>query len=141
MFHVVVHTTKVPGIIDSSKAPELVPKNELLVVVGDRQRHFYVEGHGEENLYLSYLTGNQLYGRAWTPMLTKFDFPAIKDHWQRLARALHWFDCPKCSSPIPNAQHVGEYPGALSRYSSEEICSSCGIEEGLNGIREGSSSA
>ena len=40
--------------------------------------------------------------------------------------------CPICGGPIPNAEHRGKYPGALSRYDNEtEICSLCGSAEAL----------
>ena len=40
--------------------------------------------------------------------------------------------CPRCSGPIPNLEHWGEYPGALSRVdNATEICSRCGTEEAL----------
>ena len=40
--------------------------------------------------------------------------------------------CPRCNGFIPNNQHPGEYPGALSRLDNKtEICSSCGIDEAL----------
>lgn len=40
--------------------------------------------------------------------------------------------CPRCSGPVPNAQHHGEYPGALSRFDNETyVCSSCGSEEAM----------
>jgi len=40
--------------------------------------------------------------------------------------------CPICGGPIPNAEHRGQYPGALSRYDNEtEICSLCGSAEAL----------
>lgn len=40
--------------------------------------------------------------------------------------------CPRCGSPVPNALHAGEYPGALSRFDNETyVCSSCGSDEAL----------
>jgi hypothetical protein len=42
--------------------------------------------------------------------------------------------CPRCGNFIPNNDHPGEYPGALSRYSERgmiEVCSQCGEEEAL----------
>ena len=40
--------------------------------------------------------------------------------------------CPICRGPIPNEEHQGQYPGALSRYDNEtEICSLCGSAEAL----------
>lgn len=40
--------------------------------------------------------------------------------------------CPSCGGFIPNNQHPGAYPGALSRKDNKtEICSSCGIDEAL----------
>ena len=40
--------------------------------------------------------------------------------------------CPICGGPIPNAEHRGQYPGAMSRYDNEtEICSLCGSAEAL----------
>ena len=40
--------------------------------------------------------------------------------------------CPICDGPIPNAEHRGKYPGAMSRYDNEtEICSLCGSAEAL----------
>lgn len=38
--------------------------------------------------------------------------------------------CPRCGGFIPNNEHPGAYPGALSRRDNEtEICSACGQEE------------
>lgn len=40
--------------------------------------------------------------------------------------------CPRCDQPVPNAQHAGQYPGALSRFDNETyICSSCGSSEAM----------
>ena len=40
--------------------------------------------------------------------------------------------CPKCCGDVPNTEHKGEYPGALSRLDNEtEICSACGQAEAL----------
>lgn len=40
-------------------------------------------------------------------------------------------ECPRCLGPVPNKDHVGEYPGALSRTDNQtEICSDCGTAEG-----------
>jgi RNA polymerase subunit RPABC4/transcription elongation factor Spt4 len=38
--------------------------------------------------------------------------------------------CPRCQGPVPSAEHIGEYPGALSRTDNEtEVCSACGTDE------------
>lgn len=39
--------------------------------------------------------------------------------------------CPRCLGPVPNAEHKGEYVGALSRISEHEICSACGTDEAM----------
>jgi len=40
--------------------------------------------------------------------------------------------CPICGGYIPNAEHRGKYPGAMSRFDNEtEICSLCGSAEAL----------
>jgi len=40
--------------------------------------------------------------------------------------------CPRCDGPVPNAEHQGVYPGALSRYDNETyICSDCGTVEAM----------
>lgn len=40
--------------------------------------------------------------------------------------------CPRCGFPVPNAEHAGEYPGALSRYDNETyVCSDCGRWEAM----------
>ena len=40
--------------------------------------------------------------------------------------------CPICGGYIPNAEHRGQYPGAMSRFDNEtEICSLCGSAEAL----------
>lgn len=40
--------------------------------------------------------------------------------------------CPRCGGLIPNNEHPGEYPGAVSRVDNmTEICSACGLEEAL----------
>ena len=41
--------------------------------------------------------------------------------------------CPRCQNQqIPNDEHAGMYPGALSRTDDEtEICSSCGTDEAM----------
>lgn len=42
------------------------------------------------------------------------------------------FQCPRCGGPIPNAEHVGEYPGAISRWDNDtEVCSQCGQDEAM----------
>ena len=39
-------------------------------------------------------------------------------------------NCPICGGAIPNEEHKGKYPGALSRYDNKtEICSKCGTTE------------
>jgi len=44
--------------------------------------------------------------------------------------------CPRCLGSIPNVQHPGAYPGALSRYDNKtEICSACGIDEAMNNFQ------
>jgi hypothetical protein len=41
-------------------------------------------------------------------------------------------DCPRCLGPIPNAEHKGQYPGALSRTdNATEVCSRCGQDEAV----------
>lgn len=37
--------------------------------------------------------------------------------------------CPRCLGPVPNAEHKGKYPGALSRVADVEVCSLCGLDE------------
>lgn len=40
--------------------------------------------------------------------------------------------CPRCKSPIPNAETPGAYPGALSRVDNiTEVCSACGVFEAM----------
>jgi hypothetical protein len=40
------------------------------------------------------------------------------------------FTCPRCGGGIPNNEHRGAHPGALSRVDNEtEICSDCGTKE------------
>ena len=40
--------------------------------------------------------------------------------------------CPRCKGPIPNAQHEGQYPGALCRRDNKTyICSECGTSEAM----------
>ena len=40
--------------------------------------------------------------------------------------------CPICEGPIPDAEHRGLYPGAMSRFDNEtEICSLCGSAEAI----------
>lgn len=42
------------------------------------------------------------------------------------------FQCPRCAGPIPSAEHVGEYPGAISRWDNDtEVCSQCGQDEAM----------
>jgi hypothetical protein len=44
--------------------------------------------------------------------------------------------CPKCAGYIPNNEHPGAYPGAISRVDNKtEICSACGTEEALADLR------
>ena len=46
--------------------------------------------------------------------------------------------CPICGGYIPNAEHRGKYPGAMSRYDNEtEICSLCGSAEALAPMMDG----
>lgn len=41
--------------------------------------------------------------------------------------------CPICEGPIPNAEHEGKYPGAMSRWDNvSEICSICGSAEAMS---------
>lgn len=45
--------------------------------------------------------------------------------------------CPRCGGFIPNFEHRGEYPGAVSRVDNmTEICSPCGTDEALGPKRE-----
>lgn len=44
--------------------------------------------------------------------------------------------CPRCGGFIPNNEHPGEYPGAMSRWTDRdyrlfEICSACGQSEAM----------
>ena len=40
--------------------------------------------------------------------------------------------CPRCGGGVPNDEHRGEYPGALSRVdNAHEICSACGQDEAM----------
>ena len=40
--------------------------------------------------------------------------------------------CPLCGGDVPNTEHKGKYPGALSRTDNEtEICSACGTAQAL----------
>ena len=40
--------------------------------------------------------------------------------------------CPRCGGGIPNNDHMGAYPGALSRWDNRtEVCSACGTDEAL----------
>lgn len=40
--------------------------------------------------------------------------------------------CPRCGGPVPDEEHQGEYPGALSRWDNRtEVCSRCGSEEAV----------
>jgi hypothetical protein len=40
--------------------------------------------------------------------------------------------CPICAGPIPDAEHEGQYPGAVSRKDNKtEICSQCGLAEAV----------
>lgn len=44
--------------------------------------------------------------------------------------------CPTCGGDVPNTEHKGKYPGALSRVDNEtEICSRCGLSEGVSRVR------
>lgn len=45
--------------------------------------------------------------------------------------------CPRCGGAVPNEVHRGQYPGALSRVASVEICSMCGEDEALARILTG----
>lgn len=41
-------------------------------------------------------------------------------------------ECPRCGGGIPNSQHPGLYPGALSRWDNiTEVCSDCGTQEAM----------
>ena len=43
--------------------------------------------------------------------------------------------CPICRGMIPNNQHPGAYPGAMSRFDNHtEVCSMCGSVEALIGL-------
>lgn len=40
--------------------------------------------------------------------------------------------CPRCGGPIPDQEHEGQYPGALSRWDNDtEVCSACGSDEAM----------
>ena len=41
-------------------------------------------------------------------------------------------ECPRCGGAIPNNEHPGAYPGALSRWdNATEVCSACGDAEAM----------
>jgi hypothetical protein len=41
--------------------------------------------------------------------------------------------CPRCGGDVPNAEHKGQYPGALSRWDNQTyVCSACGQDEALS---------
>lgn len=39
--------------------------------------------------------------------------------------------CPRCTGPVPDEEHKGQFPGALSRVADVEICSMCGQDEAV----------
>jgi hypothetical protein len=40
--------------------------------------------------------------------------------------------CPRCGGDVPDTEHKGQYPGALSRADNDtEVCSACGQDEAL----------
>jgi hypothetical protein len=41
--------------------------------------------------------------------------------------------CPRCKDNwVPNNEHPGQYPGAISRVDNvTEICSPCGVDEAM----------
>ena len=46
--------------------------------------------------------------------------------------------CPRCGGHIPNNEHPGAYPGALSRTDNKtEICSDCGSMEAIDQLMFG----
>lgn len=45
--------------------------------------------------------------------------------------------CPRCGWYIPNNEHAGQYPGAISRRDNKtEICSDCGTLEALEDLEK-----
>jgi hypothetical protein len=48
------------------------------------------------------------------------------------------FTCPRCGGGIPNDEHRGQYPGALSRCDNKTyICSKCGTAEAMEQLALG----
>ena len=48
-------------------------------------------------------------------------------------------ECPRCLGGIPNSEHPGAYPGALSRWdNATEVCSACGLDEAMIQLAGGS---
>ena len=46
--------------------------------------------------------------------------------------------CHRCGGKIPNTEHPGEYPGALSRVdNTTEVCSRCGVHEAMAALLGG----
>lgn len=48
--------------------------------------------------------------------------------------------CPRCMGPVPDLEHVGEFPGPLSRAEADfdiMICSACGAEEAYREMATG----
>lgn len=48
------------------------------------------------------------------------------------------YKCPTCDGYIPSNEHIGAYPGAISRRDNKtEICSACGVKEAFDDLLRG----
>lgn len=48
------------------------------------------------------------------------------------------YKCPTCDGYIPTNEHIGAYPGAISRRDNKtEICSACGVKEAFDDLLRG----
>jgi hypothetical protein len=93
------------------------------ITVGDRT--YWIESEGPKNRYLSELTGMEVNGYGYTPIIDSKDLKRLNKHYESVAHDKGWDICPMCDERI-----VGT--GALSRVdNTTTICSDCGLKEGL----------
>jgi hypothetical protein len=104
----------------------------------------FTDGYLAHQRYM--LGGKKVYARTTPRKAWEYNqnvAPHKESSWEAEAKTSYSSDtygivmnkhlCPICEGPIPNAEHEGKYPGAMSRWDNvSEICSMCGSAEAMS---------